>query len=164
VDLEKIGATQGGWLAIILYVAASAASWRVAEFVRRTRGYAGIREHGAWQLQSVLFVMLAANTALHGLDRLVDLFRSVAMDNGWYAQRRIAQSDLILALFGIGAVASSLGLYWVRTAPRLALLSLASSLILVTFILVRAVSLHAVDQVIFARMFGVTLSVCPRTS
>ena len=145
-------------MAIILYVAASAASWHLAEFVRRSRGYAGVRERAAWQLQSVLFIMLAANTAWHGLDRLVDLFREVAIDNGWYAQRRIAQSDLILTLFNIGAVATALGLYWVRTPPRLALLSLVSSLVLVTFIFVRAISLHAVDQVLFTKMFGVTLS------
>jgi hypothetical protein len=39
-----------------------------------------------------------------------------------------------------------------------AALSVVVSLLLITFVLVRAVSLHAVDQLIFARTAGVTLS------
>jgi hypothetical protein len=150
--------TLGIWLTFLLYGFASVASWRVAEIVRRTIGYGGLRERTFWQLEAILFLALAANAAINGLGGLTALFRATAMDGGWYAGRTPVQTHLIVLLFGAFVVAAAVSLYWARSVSRPALLALLVSLLLVTFILVRAVSLHAVDQIIFARILGVTFS------
>jgi hypothetical protein len=80
------------------------------------------------------------------------------MSNGWYSERGPAQLDLILAMLVGFALAAIIGLYWARKTSGPALSSLAVMLLLITFVLVRAVSLHAVDRIIFERIAGVTLS------
>ena len=117
-----------------------------------------IRERTIWQIESILLLILAANTALDGLGRLTAFFRATAMAGGWYASRAPDQARLIVALLTVLVVAAAIAIFWAHAVSRSALFALLMSLLLVTFVLVRAVSLHAVDQIIFARFFGVTLS------
>jgi hypothetical protein len=101
---------------------------------------------------------ISINIVAHGLGRTTALLRTTAMAGGWYASRVPAQTHLIGLLLGAFVVSAAASLYWARAVSRPALLALLVSLLLITFILVRAVSLHAVDQRIFARILGVTFS------
>ena len=144
-------------LTLALYVFASVSSWRLADIVW-TMDCRAFRERTIWQLESILLLILAANTALDGLGRLTTFFRAAAMTGGWYASRAPDQARLIVALLAVLVVAAASTNYWAHAVSRPALFALLMSLLLITFVLVRAVSLHAVDQIIFARFFGVTLS------
>ena len=90
--------------------------------------------------------------------RLTALMRSMASDEGWYALRDQVQSQFIMVLIGALLFATALGLYWARAVSKSAVVALLFSLLLITFILVRAVSLHAVDKIVFTRIAGATVS------
>jgi len=150
--------TLGGCLTFLLYIFASVGSWRLAETVRGTSGYSGFRERSLWHIEAALFIFLAINAGLDGLGRLTGLFRSAAMSRGWYPERGPAQIHLILALLVAFVLTALVGLYRARGTSGPAASSLVVSLLLITFVLVRAVSLHAVDQILFAGIAGVTLS------
>src|SRR5438477_2612193 len=150
--------TLGICLTFLLYVFASVASWRLAKMVGWTTGYPGLRERTIWQMEAILVLALAANTAVNALGRLTALFRTTAMAGGWYATRGPVQTHLIGLLLAAFVLAAAVSLYSARAVSRPALLALLVSLLLITFILARAVSLHAVDQIIFVRIFGVTVS------
>lgn len=150
--------TFGIWLTCLLYLFASAASWRLAEIVRRTIGNPGQRERTIWVMEGILLLALALSTATNGFGQLTTLFRAIAMDGGWYASRAPAQTHLIVLLLGAFVLAAVVSLYWARAVAPAALLVLLASLLLAAFVLVRAVSLHAVDRIVFARIAGVTVS------
>jgi hypothetical protein len=65
---------------------------------------------------------------------------------------------MILALLVAFVLAARGGLYWARGTSGPAASSLVASFLLTTFVLVRAVSLHAVDQILYASIVGVTFS------
>jgi hypothetical protein len=150
--------TFGGFLTFLLYIFASIGSWRLAETIRGTSGYHGLRECSLWRVVAVLSILLAINVGLDGLGRLTTLFRSFAMSGGWYSERSSTQLYLVFAALVAFVFTVIVGLYLARNTSGAAVLSVVVSLLLITFVLVRAVSLHAVDQLIFARTAGVTLS------
>jgi hypothetical protein len=150
--------TLGNCLMILMFGLASASSWIIAKGVQRQMGNLGYRERMIWQFQAILFFLLALNTALTVLVRLSALFRALAVSNDWYPDRMIFQEGVIVCLIGFGVVVASLGLYFARSTSWPAFFSLLASVVLVTFILVRAVSLHNVDRVLYVRFAGVTLS------
>ena len=59
--------TLGICLTFLLYVFASVASWRLAKMVGWTTGYPGLRERTIWQMEAILVLALAANTAVNAL-------------------------------------------------------------------------------------------------
>jgi len=80
------------------------------------------------------------------------------MTSGWYLERGPAQLLMILTLLVAFVLAATGGLYWARGTSSPAALSLVVSFLQTMFVLVRAVSLHAMDQILYARIVGVTLS------
>ena len=138
--------TVGSFSIFLLYIIASVQSWRVAEAVSG-------RERLIWLFVAGIFCVLAVNTAIDGLNKLAALFRSDAQAQGWYADRMSPQSSLIIALLAFCFIAALTVLFWVRMLPLPSQLALIALLVLMTFILVRAISLHAVDHILFARFF-----------
>src|SRR5258708_8886709 len=150
--------TFGSWLMFLLYIFASVSGWRLAEIVRRTIGYRTLRERTMWQMESILVFALAANTAVNGLGRLTALSRTTAMAGGWYANRAPIQTHLIELLLGAFVITAAVSLYWARVVSRPALLALLASLLLITFILVPAVSLHSLVHIIFMKLSALTFA------
>jgi hypothetical protein len=142
----EISLELGMFLMFLLYIFAAVASWRMFETVRRTIGCGGSRERAIWLLEVIILLALAASTAMNGPGLLTATFRRIAMDGGWYAVRAPVQSHLIALSLGGFAVAAVVGLYWSRAMARPALLALLASMLLITFIVVRAISLHAMDE------------------
>jgi hypothetical protein len=111
----------------------------------------------SWLVAAALLPILALNT-LMALDVLAILvLRGVAQQQGWYGLRRAIQVLALLVATGSAAVAwhrlRRLGL---RPAPGQRWLLLGLGL-LVAVSLLRAVSLHATDQLIGVRMAGLSL-------
>src|SRR5258708_21414851 len=110
--------TFGSWLMFLLYIFASVSGWRLAEIVRRTIGYRTLRERTIWQMESILVLTLAANTAVNGLGRLTALFRTTAMAVAWYANRAPIQTHFIGLLLGAFVITAALAPDWPSTLPR----------------------------------------------
>lgn len=144
--------TVGGFCIFLLYIAASVQSWRTGNDVA-TRS-----EGSIWIIAANLFCAMAANTAFGALDKLTNAVRSSAQAEDWYSHRTVLQLVLTIALLLLGSVAVSRALLWSREMPMSSRLTFSIMLALIAFVLVRAVSLHAMDQILFGKMWGVTIS------
>lgn len=103
----------------------------------------------------VLLLVLGMNKQLGLLIALTAYSRLMAMREGWYNTRRLAQLDLI---WGLGAVAFfSLVLigWYFRPILRQHWLPLVTAMGLLTYVAIRTVSYHAVDAIILDRVLGI---------
>jgi hypothetical protein len=120
---------------------------------------AAVRLHrGASSRTSVVFwVMLAVVMGLMGLSRVIDLGplitdhgRDWARDYGWYEDRRSIQRTAVEVVIVSGAVAACIAAAWLAfaAAPEHPLGAVAV-LYLMTYVVVRAISLHQIDQLLY---------------
>jgi hypothetical protein len=114
----------------------------------------GSRECRAWKAIAVLLLLLGIAELLKLQPALTDFGRSIAFDEGWYWRRQGIQATLTT----IGAattVVFSFGL--LLSARRMSLecaIALACVVMIVGYILVRAVSLHQVDALLLKTTLG----------
>lgn len=120
------------------------AAWRL---------YAG----GARKTSVAFWLVLTLVMATMGLSRMVDLGplltdhgRDFARDYGWYEDRRSIQRTAVEVVIISGAVAAFIAAAWLAfaAAPEHPLGALAV-VYLATFVIVRAISLHQVDQLLY---------------
>ncbi len=156
--MRDIHWTLGVFLTFLLYLFAAVASWRLIETVRRSVGFAGSRERTIWLIEAVVLFGLAISTAINAPGLVTETFRTIAMDDGWYVLRGFAQGRLIALALGVFAITAIVSLYWSRSVALPASLALLASMLLISFIVVRTISLHAVDRVVFTRIAGITIS------
>jgi hypothetical protein len=139
----------GSWITAALYFW-SAHSCRATAI----RLKVGSLETRAWTAIAVLLALLGASELLQLQPAITNFGRSIAFDEGWYWHRQGIQA----AFTKIGAaitVVFSLGLFLSarRTSIECAISS-GCAVMIVGFILVRAISLHQVDAFLLRTMFG----------
>jgi hypothetical protein len=78
----------------------------------------------------------------------------LAIQQGWYEQRRMFQFWFITALLGAGLIALLVAAWLVRSAIRPNLLTLAGAVFLGVFIMIRAASFHHVDKLLGLQLGG----------
>ena len=115
------------------------------------------RERRFWWLAALMLLVLCLNKQLDLHTYLTNFFRQIARSQGWYRQRRPIQAafTLVVAIIslGVGAflvkftISASVGV-------RLAVVGL---LLLATYIVLRAASLHHLDWALGRMVNGVKL-------
>jgi hypothetical protein len=137
----------GGWVTVVLYFIGA---WTALRAFRVSEG----RERPLWLLICLMLVALGINKQLDLLTTLTEMGRVLAFKQGWYGDRHIVQ---IWSVIGVAAVCADIavGLLWLahKTAysTQLALLGMV---IVLAFVLIRAVSLHDIDRLIGERVLG----------
>src|SRR5271166_3087922 len=114
----------------------------------------GSLETRAWTAIAVLLALLGVSELLQLQPAITNFGRSIAVGEGWYWHRQGIQAAFIKIAAAI-TVVFSLGLF--LSARRTSLecaIALASAVMIVGFILVRAVSLHQVDALLRRTTFG----------
>jgi hypothetical protein len=146
-----------GWLTVAVYLVAAfrcAVTARHGSFPERTHA----REQVFWWLCSLALVLLAANKQLDLQSLLTSVARCVAVEQGWYENRRILLRGFILAVAAAGAVGFiACGFFMRATFARTGLAILGLGLVC-TFVAIRAASFHHVDILIDARVAGLRLN------
>ncbi|AZL60507.1 isopropylmalate isomerase [Tabrizicola piscis] len=146
-----------GWLTVAVYLVAAfscAVTARYGPFPARTRR----REQLFWWFCAVALVLLAANKQLDLQSLLTSVARCVAVDQGWYENRRMMQRVFILAVAAAGALGFLAGGLLMRgTFARTGLPILGLGLVC-TFVAIRAASFHHVDILIDTRVLGLRLN------
>jgi hypothetical protein len=134
---------------------ASVQSWRTGQGANITlsRG-----EGVIWVVAAILLCAMAANIAFGGIDRVANSLRIGFLAERWYRDRMSIQLALIVAALIVSSLVVLAALYWTRAMPVPSRLTVLAILALITFILVRTISLHALDGILYARISGVTLS------
>jgi hypothetical protein len=146
-----------GWLTVAVYLASAvlcAARAHTGPFPERTRR----RERMFWGLCSIALVLLAANKQLDLQSLLTSVARCVAVDQGWYENRRMMQRGFIMAVAAAGTLGLlACGFFMRATFARTGLAILGLGLVC-TFVAIRAASFHQVDILIDAKVVGVRLN------
>ena len=136
-----------GWLTVLIYAAAALVTGWVAimaPFPERSRR----REWLFWTLLALGLVFLTINKQLDLQSFMTAIARCIAMADGWYEHRRVMQAGFILA-FGLVGVIFGLYLLWLlRGTMQRSALPLLGAALVISFVLIRAVSFHAIDKLI----------------
>lgn len=157
-DVWRLGIgdpTVMGWLTVAAYFGAALLCLREALAAGRSPGR---REKALfWGTLMMLLVVLGFNKQLDLQTLLTLTGRRIAIAQGWYENRRVAQLLFVgvVAMAGIFSVIVMQRL--VRRHPDLRL-PLLGFVVLLVFVLVRAASFHHVDQLINFRMGAVRMN------
>ncbi len=143
-----------GWLTVAAYGICAVTALhlvRHAPFPPVTRR----RERLFWTMLGILMAFLAVNEQLDLHSFVTDLGRCIARQQGWYESRRIVQREFILVLLiAAGLVLLAFG-WLLRGAVLRNWPALLGLMIVGGVVLLRAVSFHHVDTVIYVPvLFG----------
>jgi hypothetical protein len=141
----------GGWLTVALYFGVAALVWGL---LRRWPRWNTGQEIWFWKLLFIALVLLGINKQLDLQSAFTEMARLMAVKQGWYAERRQAQMAFIAggAILGLTLLAATTYLIW--GAPGATHWALAGSAALVLFVLVRATSIHHVDEFLGRSLAG----------
>ena len=141
-----------GWLTVAAYLIASVLCWRCA--VR-----ASAHDGGAW----AVWYLLAAVLLVMGVNKQLDLqswITQVGRDTtkayGW--PKRVIQMWFVAGVAVAGPVILGSVMWLARRSFRQLALALVGVLFLVCFVMIRAVSYHAIDRMLGTRFAGAKLN------
>lgn len=150
--------TVGGWLTVVLYAWTAWLSSRVLLRERRLRIPLSFNERAFWRLLMVAMILLGINKQLDLQSAFTEMGRLLALEQGWYGNRRQVQEAFIFAvpIVGLTALAATAVLVWRSPAPTWWACSGATGLVI--FIAIRATSFHRVDEILGWRLAGLPLN------
>jgi len=142
-----------GWLIFAAYITAAILCGRCAYFSRKNRQS---KHWKFWLTITILLALLAINKQLDFQTLLTDIARNMARKQGWYDQRQGFQIFVISAIAAVGTAMIILSAGILRNNKPLSL-TFIGLILLLTFIVIRAASLHSVDQIIAMEVVGIKL-------
>ncbi|MBM9595173.1 isopropylmalate isomerase [Roseitranquillus sediminis] len=149
--------TAMGWVTVAAYALAAllalAAAARLPENApaRRT-------ERLFWLVSAAALAVLAVNKQLDLQSFFTAYGRCVAWAQDWYDMRRTVQAGIVLALIAASALGGALALVLLRRTLRRTGIAAAGLIVIVAFVLVRAVGFHHVDALIGLRAGGARMN------
>lgn len=146
-----------GWVTVAVYVLAAITCYRVAAGTGFTPTKER-REKTFWWLAASLMAFLAVNKQIDLQSLLTAVARCVALDQGWYENRRAIQRSFIIAVISSGLVSILIaGMLMRGTFARtgLALVGLTSVSV---FVGIRAASFHQMDALIGMWVLGLRMN------
>jgi hypothetical protein len=116
------------------------------------------RERSVWIAIACVLAALAANREWNFHELITAWGREFAMEQGWYGRRRLIQGLLILWLLLLASMGWSRMFRWVQSVSLQAQLACVGGVLLITFVTVKAVSLHQVDSLLRKSWHEVTVN------
>ena len=99
-----------------------------------------------WLGCAAILVLLGFNKQLDLQGYITTFGRSLAHSEGWYEQRRLAQTAFVMVLSAVAVVSLVLLAVWLRRSSSAVKIAAIGILLLITFILWRAASFHHMDK------------------
>lgn len=146
-----------GWCTVVAYVLAAALAWRARGRIRALGDAAdddGLDPGDArrltrfWTVTAVAMVVLGVNKQLDLQTWLIEHARRAAFAEGWYDDRRRVQAVFVLAVAAAGLGATWWGVRQLRGVAHQVALALVGLGVIVSFVAVRAASLHQIDHLL----------------
>ena len=100
---------------------------------------------GGWLLIGAFWVALAIFQYRGGIHELTGFWRDEAYGEGWYSGRRSIQGIVITGVATAGTIAALAAFFFAPRKLRRYRVTVAFSVLVACFIVVRSVSLHSVD-------------------
>ena len=145
------------WGAAVLYLFTAYFCWRAAR-APRSVGAGARSEPLVWGTIAVLFLLCGIFRGSEFQPAVIDYGRDMAHMQGWYDYRHIIQ-PVIIGVIGIASLIATivlLKILWGMPPPTQ--LAVGCTLMLLSYIAVRTVSLHPVDAIAHSRILGLRLS------
>lgn len=101
-----------------------------------------------WIIISIFLFLLGINKQIDMLSLITEVGRVIAKNNGWYAERHSVQSIFVFLILFTGLFIGIFTFLHLRNDWRYFLIPLTGTLFLITFVIVRAISFHHVDQLL----------------
>lgn len=142
-----------GWLAVFGYVLAAVLAWRAA----RASPVAPDQTRWFWSAIAMFLLLLGINKQLDLQTLLTGIGRLLARQEGWYRERRHVQIIFMVVLATSALLTIITLIARFRRAGFWVLLAVGGAVMLVFFILIRAISFHHVDALLRLRWAGAKL-------
>jgi hypothetical protein len=143
-----------GWITVVAYLATAVLAWLNAQAARRTR-----LKPGFWLGLAALMLLLGINKQLDLQSLITEIGRDMAKSGGWYEDRRAVQVFFILMLCG-AAVGVAIALrHRLAQDWRDYRLAFVGILLLMLFVVVRAVTIHHIDSLLRFDIAGLRINV-----
>lgn len=147
-----------GWLTVILYFWAAIRCWIIVRELRwAAEKIEKIKELRCWRCIRAALFALGVSKQLNLQAALTETGRAIARFQGWYGQRQSAQFAVVAAIAIVSLIIAIVVVMWARNAPVSTWLALAASTMLIGYWVIRAVSFHAFDDLVDARIGGIRL-------
>lgn len=137
-----------GWFTVAAYAVAAVLAWR-AWSAKRER---------IWLGTAVLMALLCVNKQFDLQSLFTDIGREIARHGGWYEDRRKIQKGFVLAVLAGAGVFGCWFVWRFRDFLVRHKLLAAGLFLLLTFIVVRAISFHHVDVFLKSRIAGMRMN------
>jgi len=111
-----------------------------------------------WSIISVLMVLLGINKQLDLQSLFTEIGRQIARHQGWMDQRRDVQFWFIVVLGIIAMISFVLFIAAMRDLFKRYILAFVGLFVLISFIIIRAVSFHHVDELLGSRVFDIKMN------
>ena len=147
-----------GWLTVVVYLLAAAASARMVAALRWPGDPQDGRERVFWVISASVMLFLAVNKQLDLQSLLTTIGRCNAQLAGWYDMRGTVQRVFIYSVSGMGIVSLALLALLLRGILDRVWLALLGAAFVCVFVVIRAASFHHVDGLIGSWVMGIKLN------
>jgi hypothetical protein len=146
----------GAWITASLYVSAAYSCRTTVSCVKPAS-----REARIWISIAVLSIVLGVGELLNLQALITNFGRTLAQQEGWYAQRQPVQATFIGISSAVTAVLVVVLLLFARRTSFQCRVASTSAALIVCYTLVRASSLHDVDVILSRSVFKLHLNRIP---
>ena len=108
-----------------------------------------------WALLTLCMVILGVNKHLDLESWLTEFGRNIALSQGWYEDRSSVQRPLVAGVAGFGLISLAVLLALTRRLLPRHVLAFVGTVILLCFVIARAMSFHQLDDALAIEMLGV---------
>lgn len=136
-----------GWMTVLAYFYAALSSFRVV-YASHELFPSSARQRQLWLLLGLCLTFLALNKQLDLQTLFKEVMQALAIEQGWYGDRRVVQRAFIVALGVISVLGVALLWLRYRYVLRPHLLALTGFVFLLCFVLMRAASFHHMDYLL----------------
>ena len=143
-----------GWFTVVSYFACAIVSLSAAIKCKKS-------DRGAflfWNAISTLMFLLGVNKQLDLQSLLTEIGRQIARYQGWMDQRRIIQFWFIVILVIAVVLSFLIFVIVMRDLFRRFKFAFIGLFVLMSFIMIRAISFHHVDEILRSRIFDVKIN------
>lgn len=144
------------WVVIAAYMAAASTGFFCYQLAKKSFHSSQAK---FWLILSVLLLLLGLNKFLYFESCITHGFSAIAHSHGWYELRRTMQAEFILIAL-ILLVCLLIGLIYLLSAVEWMLQSATIAfMLLVLLVLIRTISLHQIDALIFPDILGIGVGI-----
>ena len=111
-----------------------------------------------WLFLAFFLIALGVNKQLDLQSLLTQIGKDIAVEQGWYKNRRIVQLSFIILIGLVGVTALTFLIKTYRNTHSAVKITLTGCIILFSFILIRASSFHHMDIFINLKLIGIKIN------